>query len=40
MQLFRHDKFKIIKNAIQLDSSFYNIKVMKLFKKDFWEEFL
>ena len=37
---FRSDKFKIIKNAIQLDSLSYNIKVMKLFKKDFWRSFI
>lgn len=33
------DKFQNIKCAIQLDSSTYNIKVMKLFKKNFYDEF-
>jgi hypothetical protein len=37
---FRSSKFNKIKEAIQLDSSTYNIKVMKLFKKDFWKEFV
>jgi len=37
---FRSDKFKIIKNAIQLDSSSYNIKVMKLFNKNFYLDFI
>ena len=36
---FRSDKFNKIKMAIQLDSSSYNIKVMKLFSKTFWQEF-
>ena len=37
---FRSSKFNTIKNAIHLDSSSYNIKVMKLFKKDFWRDFI
>jgi hypothetical protein len=37
---FQSKKFNIIKNAIQLDSSTYNIKVMKLFKKDFYNDFI
>jgi 16S rRNA G966 N2-methylase RsmD len=37
---FRSEKFNKIKNAIQLDSSSYNIKVMKLFKKDFYNDFI
>jgi hypothetical protein len=37
---FRSEKFNKIKNAIQLDSSSYNIKIMKLFKKDFYTEFI
>ena len=37
---FKSDKFKIIKNAIQLDSSSYNIKVMKLFNKNFYLDFI
>ena len=35
-----NEKFNKIKNAILLDSSSYNIKVMKLFKKYFWKEFV
>jgi hypothetical protein len=37
---FRSIKFNKIKEAIHLDSSSYNIKVMKLFKKDFYNDFL
>mgnify|MGYP003688716473 FL=1 len=37
---FRSEKFNKIKKAIHLDSSTYNIKVMKLFKKDFWKDFI
>lgn len=37
---FRNNKFKKIKEAIHLDSSSYNIKIMKLFRKDFWKEFV
>lgn len=37
---FRTNEFNDIKNAIQLDSSSYNIKVMKLFKKDFYKDFI
>ena len=29
----------MIIRSIKLDSSSYNIKVMKMFKKDFWKEF-
>jgi len=34
-KVFRSSKFNKIKNSIQMDSSSYNIKVMKLFKKTF-----
>ena len=37
---FLTTKFNNLKNAIQLDSSTYNIKVMKLFKKDFYNDFV
>ncbi len=37
---FRSNKFNKIKRAIQLDSSTYNIKVMKYFKKEFYKEFI
>jgi hypothetical protein len=37
---FRSKRFNDIKDAIQLDSSSYNIKIMKLFNKDFYNEFL
>ena len=37
---FRSKKFNDIKKAIHLDSCSYNIKVMKLFKKDFYKEFI
>jgi hypothetical protein len=37
---FESLKFKKIIKAIHLDSSSYNIKIMKLFKKDFWKEFI
>ena len=37
---FRSTQFIKIKNAIHLDSSSYNIKVMKLFKKDFYKNFI
>ena len=37
---FRSTKFNKIKEAIHLDSSSYNIKVMKLFKKDFYNAFI
>jgi hypothetical protein len=37
---FRSIKFNIIKEAIQIDSKSYNIKVMKLFKKDFYKDFI
>lgn len=36
---FRSNKFNELKDAIQLDSSTYNIKIMKLFKKDFYLQF-
>jgi hypothetical protein len=39
-RVFRNAKFLEIKKAIQLDSSSYNIKIMRLFKKDFWQKFL
>lgn len=37
---FRNSKFNKIIDAIQLDSSSYNIKVMKLFGKDFYYDFI
>jgi len=37
---FRSSKFNKIKDAIQLDSSTYNIKVMKLFNKNFYNDFI
>ena len=37
---FRNIDFQIIIRSIKLDSSTYNIHVMKLFKKDFWKEFI
>ena len=39
-ELFKNNKFTKIIKAIQLNSSKYNIKVMKLFNKDFWKEFI
>ena len=39
MKCFRNNNFKKIIDAIHLDSASYNIKIMKLFKKDFYEEF-
>jgi hypothetical protein len=39
-RVFRNPKFVEIKKAIQVDSSNYNIKIMRLFKKDFWRKFL
>ena len=37
---FRNPRFQDIKRAIQLDSSSYNIKVMRLFRNDFWRDFV
>jgi hypothetical protein len=37
---FRSNEFQKIIESIKLDSSSYNINVMKLFKKDFWKEFI
>ena len=37
-KVFSTSLFQNIKRAIQLDSSSYNIKVLKLFKKDFYKE--
>jgi len=37
---FLSDKFKRIRDAIQLDSLLYNYRVMKLFKRDFYKEFI
>jgi len=37
---FRNNKFNKIINAIQLTSNKYNINVMKLFKKDFYKDFI
>jgi hypothetical protein len=37
---FRNPRFQDIKRAIQLDSSNYNIKVMRLFRADFWRAFV
>ena len=39
LKCFHNNKFKKIIKAIQLDSSTYNIKVMKLFNKNFYEKF-
>ena len=33
-------KFNKIKLTIQLDSFNYNIKIMKLFKQDFYKDFI
>lgn len=38
-EVFKSKKFNKIKNALLLDSKTYNIKVMKLFKKNFYKEF-
>ena len=38
--VFRSNEFKKIIESIKLDSSNYNINVMKLFKKDFWKDFI
>ena len=37
---FRNPEFIKIKEAIQLDSSSYNIKVMKLFNKTFYKQII
>jgi hypothetical protein len=37
---FRSNEFQKIIESIKLDSSNYNINVMKLFRKDFWKEFV
>jgi hypothetical protein len=37
---FRSNEYKKIIESIKLDSSNYNINVMKLFKKEFWKEFI
>ena len=37
---FRSLQFNKIKKAIQIDSSTYNIKIMKYFNKDFYNEFI
>lgn len=39
-RVFRNPNFVEIKKAIQVDSSNYNIKIMRLFKKDFWRKLL
>ena len=40
LKTFTSDKFNEIKEAIQLDSFTYNWKVMKLFRKDFYNMFI
>lgn len=37
---FNNQHFKDVIESIQLDSKKYNIKVMKLFKQDFWSDFI
>ena len=37
---FKNSDFQKIIHSIKFDSNKYNISVMKLFKKDFWKEFL
>ena len=37
---FKSDKFKNIVNAIKLTKNSYNYVIMKLFKKDFWKDFI
>jgi hypothetical protein len=37
---FTSDKFKKIKEAIQIDSSTFNTKILRLFNHDFWKEFI
>ena len=37
---FNSEEFINIVDAINLTSNKYNYNVMKLFKKDFWKEFL
>jgi hypothetical protein len=37
---FRSKKFQSVKDAIKVDSSAYNIRVMKLFGHDFWKLFI
>jgi hypothetical protein len=37
--MFRNEKFKKIVEAIHLDSSTYNINIMKLFRKDIYKKF-
>lgn len=37
---FRNNEFKKIVESIKIDSSTYNIPVMKLFRKDFWKDFI
>ena len=39
-QAFRSKKFNKLKASIQLDSASYNIKILKLFKKDFYKDFI
>ena len=39
-RIFVNKKFKNIINAIELTSNKYNYSVMKLFKKDFWRDFI
>ena len=39
-QTFKNVEFQQVIQSIQIDSSTYNIPIMKLFKKDFWKEFI
>ena len=39
-KVFNSNKFKNIINAINLTSNKYNYNIIKLFKKDFWKDFI
>ena len=39
-KMFLSEKFKNIIDSIQLTSNKYNYNIMKLFKKDFWKDFI
>ena len=40
INMYKSNKFKKIINAIQLTSNKYNYPILRLFKKDFWKEFI
>jgi hypothetical protein len=40
IKMYESNKFKNIINAIQLTSNKYNYPILRLFKKDFWKEFI